>query len=373
MKWTNRQYVDLMTYNHPERPMFSELFGPIVGLAEEWRAQGATEDQIAMRGFAFDYVPYYQLGDLDSVHRPKEVVLEDNERYYVAIDHYGRRVRMDKGTSTIPLPENYPVETMDDWLKIKHMFEYDACRLPAEEIEKAKKLQSEGTLIKSEILGGFDILRELMGEENCCIAFYEDPELIFDILNTISETNVRVLSEIISSGLVIDQLSVHEDMAGKTAPLIGPATVSEYIIPYYLKSWELVKGAGTKLFCQDSDGNMNPLIDTFIEGGINIFYPCEPAGGMDIVALRKKYGHKIAFRGGIDKHVLRRTKEEIDAELAYKMQPCMMDGGIVFGLDHRIPNGTPLENYIHYVDRAREILGMPDFRTSEMTWGRMAF
>ena len=50
-----------------------------------------------------------------------------------------------------------------------------------------------------------------------------------------------------------------------------------------------------------------------------------------------------------------------------------MDGGIVFGLDHRIPNGTPLENYIHYVDRAREILGMPDFRTSEMTWGRMAF
>ena len=88
MKWTNRQYVDLMTYNHPERPMFSELFGPIVGLAEEWRAQGATEDQIAMRGFAFDYVPYYQLGDLDSVHRPKEVVLEDNERYYVAIDHY---------------------------------------------------------------------------------------------------------------------------------------------------------------------------------------------------------------------------------------------------------------------------------------------
>lgn len=40
MRWTNRQYVDLMTYNHPERPMFSELFGPIIGLPEEWRAQG---------------------------------------------------------------------------------------------------------------------------------------------------------------------------------------------------------------------------------------------------------------------------------------------------------------------------------------------
>ena len=251
MKWTNKQYVDLMTYHHSERPMFSELFGPIVGLPEEWRAQGATEDMIAMHGFAFDYVPYYNLGNLDSIHRQKEIVLEDNDRYYVAIDHYGRRVRMDKGTSTIPLPENYPVETMDDWRKIKHMFEYDDCRISDEEIEKAKKLQSEGTLIKAEILGGFDILRELMGEENCCVAFYEDPELLFDILNTISEMNVRVLSKIVSSGLILDQLSVHEDMAGKTGPLIGPGTVSEYLIPYYLHAWELVKDAGTKLFCQD--------------------------------------------------------------------------------------------------------------------------
>ena len=135
MKWTNKQYVDLMTYHHSERPMFSELFGPIVGLPEEWRAQGATEDMIAMHGFAFDYVPYYNLGNLDSIHRQKEIVLEDNDRYYVAIDHYGRRVRMDKGTSTIPLPENYPVETMDDWRKIKHMFEYDDCRISDEEIE----------------------------------------------------------------------------------------------------------------------------------------------------------------------------------------------------------------------------------------------
>ncbi len=372
MKWTNRQYVDLMTYNHPERPMFSELFGPIVGLADEWRAQGATEDMIGMRAFAFDYVPYYQLGNLDSIHRQKEIVIEDSPARYVGIDHYGRRVRMDKKTSTIPLPESYPVEDMDDWLKIRHMFEFDACRIPEDEIRKAKALQDQGTLIKSEILGGFDILRELMGEENACIAFYEDPELIEDILGTISETNQRVLSEI-TKHLTIDQLSVHEDMAGKSGPMIGPNLVSEFIKPYYLASWELVKANGTKLFCQDSDGDMGPVLDAFIDAGINIFYPCEPVGAMDIVALRKKYGHKIAFRGGLDKHILRRSKEEIKAELDYKMQPLMTEGGIVFGLDHRIPNGTPLENYIYYIDYAREKLGLENFRTSEPSWGRMAF
>ena len=40
---------------------------------------------------------------------------------------------------------------------------------------------------------------------------------------------------------------------------------------------------------------------------------------------------------------------------------------------HRITNGTPLENYIYYVDRAREMLGLPNFRDCEPGWGRMAF
>ena len=30
MKWTRQQYLDMMTYNSPSRPMFSELFGPII-------------------------------------------------------------------------------------------------------------------------------------------------------------------------------------------------------------------------------------------------------------------------------------------------------------------------------------------------------
>ena len=53
-------------------------------------------------------------------------------------------------------------------------------------------------------------------------------------------------------------------------------------------------------------------------------YPMEPAAGMDMVELRKKYGQRIAFKGGIDKHVLRQSKEEIRKELEYKMQPLML-------------------------------------------------
>ena len=49
----------------------------------------------------------------------------------------------------------------------------------------------------------------------------------------------------------------------------------------------------------------------------------------------------------------------------------MRTGGMVFGLDHRIPNGTPLANYRYYVRTAREMLGLEP--NGEPGWQRMAF
>ena len=56
------------------------------------------------------------------------------------------------------------------------------------------------------------------------------------------------------------------------------------------------------------------------------------------------------------------------------MQALMQEsGGIVFGLDHRIPNGTPLENYRYYVKLGREMLDLPPLKADRQGWGRMAF
>ena len=85
-------------------------------------------------------------------------------------------------------------------------------------------------------------------------------------------------------------------------------------------------------------------------------HPMEPAANMDIVKIREKYGTKLAFYGGIDKHIIRRSKEEIVAELEYKIPPMIATGGCVIALDHRIPNGTPLENYKFYIKKVWEML-----------------
>ena len=372
MKWTREQYIDLMTFGGSERPMFSELFGPLIGLDKEWAAQGATEDEIKMRAFDWDYVPVTGCGAITGLMGGyKPVILEDTKEYRIERDAIGRLTKLCKATATIPLPIEYPVTDMESWLKLKPFYMFDEKRILEDRLEAAINAQKNGALVMVPIPGGFDFPRELMGEENCCICYYDDPELMEDIINTALDTSLKVLDRV-SDKITIDCLHVHEDMAGKSGPLIGPNLITDYIKPYYSKVWEMLSSKGTKLFSMDSDGNINPVIDAYMDCGINAMYPMEPASGMDIVEIRKKYGNRLAMKGGIDKHILRESKDAIRRELEYKLQP-MMREGMVFALDHRIPNGTPIENYRYYVDTAREILGIPKRRPDVMGWGPMAF
>lgn len=373
MRWTREEYIELMTFGSVERQMFVELFGPLVGLEEEWRAQGATEDEIAMVGFDWDYVPVVGCGGNTGLMGGfSPAVWEETDEYIIERDKLGRVTKLFKGKVTIAHPLEYPVKTMDDWLKLKPFFVFDERRIDWDAVEAARKAQKSGALVLASIPGGFDLPRELLGEEQVCLAYYEQPELIFDILQTVGDTAFAVL-ERISDKLTIDNLHIHEDMAGKSGSLIGPKQIREFLKPYYRRIWDLLSSRGTRLFSQDSDGNMNSVIDAFLECGVNVMYPMEPAAGMDVVKLREKYGKKLAFKGGIDKFALSRGKDAIRAELEYKMQPLMLQGGMVFGLDHRIPNGTPLENYRYYVNLGRELLGLPPLESGQKGWQRMAF
>lgn len=350
------EYLDHLTFRTNRRPLFTEIFGPIVGLKEEWEAQGATPEELDMSAFPYrcaarEFVPVIT-GRLGGY--PEEPI-EETAEFKIWRDAFGRTTKLSKGRSTLPLPQDYPVETMDDWLKIKSWYEFSEERLAGDWEAVARRALADNRVVCLRIPGGFDEPRELLGEEALCVAYYEQPELIHDILQTIGDT-ASMVAERVTAKVPIDLLSVHEDMAGISGPLAGPSQVETFIAPYYRRIWDLCSNRGARLFDQDSDGDMNPVIDAFLDAGVNSMHPMEPAANMDIVAVREKYGSRLAFYGGIDKHVLRRTREDIVNELEYKIPPMVKSGGCVLALDHRIPNGTPLENYRFYIRKAWEIL-----------------
>lgn len=373
MRFHREAYLDLLRYGAAPRDMFVELFGPLVGLEAQWRAQGATEAEIDLTAFDWDYVPVAPAGGATGLHgAPAEVTLEETADYLLTRDGLGRTMKLMKGVATIALPLDHPVRTMDDWLRIRPLYTFAESRIDQAALAAAGAARETGHLVVASIPGGFDTPRELMGEEAACLAYYDQPELMNDILGTLAETSFRVL-EAVSRLVPIDQLSVHEDLAGKSGPLIGPAQVQAFIRPYFRRVWDMLHERGARVFQLDSDGNVSPVIESFLDCGVTTIFPMEPAAGMDVVDVRSTYGKRLSMLGGIDKHVLRAGREAIRRELEHKMQPAMRRGGLIFGLDHRIPNGTPLEAYRYYVHLGREILGLDPLAAGRRGWQRMAF
>lgn len=257
-------FLDHMTFQRNVGPLFTETFGPIIGLKEEWAEQGATANELDLSAFRYRCEARGSVPVNTGWMGGTSAVLEETDRYLLTRDARGRTMKLMKGVATLPLPLDFPVETVDDWRKLKHHYEFSEARFAEGWEATAKQHREAGRVVTVGIPGGFDEPRQLMGEEGVCVAFHEQPDLIHEMLATLGETAFRVL-ERVSSTVQVDLLSVHEDMAGKSGPLAGPRQVAEFIKPYYRRLWDMLHERGARLFDQDSDGNMNGVLEAFLD------------------------------------------------------------------------------------------------------------
>jgi hypothetical protein len=372
MLWQREAFLDHLCFRESAREMVVELFGPLLGTEERWREQGASEDEINLSAFAWDRVRYLDVpintGPLSGL---GETVIRESDSERVVRDAFGRTMILPKKTATIALPQDFPIESAAEWETLRHWFRFEDSRINTSALAKFPDQRLNGGVVRLHIWGAYDILRTLMGDENACMAVIEDPDAVAQILTDIGDMQARCI-EIVLKTTPIDILFVHEDFAGKSGPIVGPGIVRELFNPYYRRMWDLARKGGACLFDLDSDGYIDPVIDALLEGGINCLHPIEPAGGTDLVQLRKRYGKRLSLRGGIDKFALTRGRAAIDAELDYRLDHILRGGGTMFGLDHRIPREVSIEAYRYYVEGLRKRLNLPPARKDEPGWCRMA-
>jgi hypothetical protein len=356
------EYLDALTFQGPPRVFFREIFGPLVGLKEEWAAQGASAAELDLSAFRYRQALLWGCGARTGWVGPdRSRLIEETDEHILFFDERGIRSRLIKKSATLPLPLEAPVRSMDDWLRIKPHYRYSPGRVAAGLATEIRARKAAGYVVTASVPGAFDEVRLLLGDEEAAVVGYTQPELARDILDTIGETAARVLDEATREE-GIDALLVHEDMDGKSGPLWGPLQVDGLLRPYYRRVWEVARGRGARLFLIDSDGDCNAILPGLMEAGINFFHPCEANANMDVVAIRERCGKRLALEGGLDKFALLRGEGAIEAELERKIPPMVASGGSVLALDHRIPNGVPLASYRFYVSKAWEILEREEAR-----------
>jgi uroporphyrinogen decarboxylase len=146
-------------------------------------------------------------------------------------------------------------------------------------------------------------------------------------------------------------------MAYNAGPLLSPTHFKQYLVPHYRRIVDLMHKYGIDVIWVDCDGNIDKLLPLWLDAGVNCMFPIEVGTWKaDPVRYRQEYGSELLMMGGFDKNILAGTKQAIEQEI-HRLTPLVEEGGFIGFCDHRVPPTVPLENYIFYMKKVRELWG----------------
>ncbi|MCL4378018.1 MAG: hypothetical protein M1409_06525 [Actinobacteria bacterium] len=287
----------------------------------------------------------------------KKVITED-EDHIELYDQHGKRIKIIKDESSMPMYLEWPVKSRKDWECIKEeRFSLDNIERrfigDKESFLKRIKNRTFPLGLFSDPIGFFGSIRFLIGEENLFLLYYDDPKLIKDIASHLCELWISIAEELIQE-IDFDIVCFWEDMSGKQGSLISPVMFRKFLTPYYKRIIDFLKSRNMKNFLVDTDGNVNELIPLFLEAGVNTMYPFERQAGNDILEIRNKYP-ELKMLGGFNKNTLFEGKISINKELEIIKQLIKKDGYIPF-CDHLVPPNVSWENYKYFRNELKNVI-----------------
>ncbi len=101
-------------------------------------------------------------------------------------------------------------------------------------------------------------------------------------------------------------------------------------------------------------GNVRSIFEDFIEVGVDAYNPLEAKAGLDVVELRRQFGHRIAFCGNMDVMAWADAgRDELKRIVLTKLNAAK-GGGYIFQSDHSFPGNISGGNYDYVVNLVRE-------------------
>jgi uroporphyrinogen-III decarboxylase len=101
-------------------------------------------------------------------------------------------------------------------------------------------------------------------------------------------------------------------------------------------------------------GNVKRIFEDFIETGIDAYNPLEAKAGLDVVELRRQYGHRIGFCGNINVvEWAQFSQDELKAMVLRKLN-AGKGGGYIVQSDHSVPSNVSGHNYDYVVKLVKE-------------------
>lgn len=221
-------------------------------------------------------------------------------------------------------------------------------------LEKALARVGDTRAVVLNLRDGFSDMRDLLGYEAALMAMLLEPRAFADLLNRVVDFNLE-MAAVARTRYGVEIVATTDDVANATGLLMRPKTYFERIAPSFRRVIHGYHQLGY-LCIKHCDGNIDAVVDYWVESGIDCLDPIDPAAGYTIGQMKSRYGGKICLKGNVDctSTLCDATPEQVEREVQQCIREGSAGGGLIISSSNTIHRGVKPENFRAMIDAARK-------------------
>lgn len=210
-----------------------------------------------------------------------------------------------------------------------------------------------GMAVSVDIPGVQDVSQWFMGMENLYLWMASNPDVIKRFFKKMLDHTLDLIRDAFKAGA--DMITILDDYGGQGRMLISKRMWEEFTFPCLRRQCELAHSLGGVVMLH-SCGHVQPLLDKFVEAGVDILQSFQPAAGNDFEKAKREFGDRLSFATGIDSQTLAAmTPGEVRESVLGNYRIGSEGGGYILATNHALQVDTPVENLRALFDTLREI------------------
>jgi uroporphyrinogen decarboxylase len=199
-----------------------------------------------------------------------------------------------------------------------------------------------------------EMLWRIIGLENVMLWIGLYPDEVGRFVERLGEFALGIAkAQIQAAGGLLDGLVIWGDVAYRKNLFFSPDYWRKYYKPVVKAIVDECHAHGLPVIYHGC-GNVRPIFGDFIEAGVDAYNPLEAKAGLDVVDLRRRYGHRIAFCGNMDVLTWAQASEEDLRRVVLTKLNAAKGGGFIFQSDHSVPGNVSAGNYEYVINLVRE-------------------
>jgi len=200
---------------------------------------------------------------------------------------------------------------------------------------------------------GFSDMRDLLGYQDALMAMALEPVAFKDLLKRAIDYQLA-LAKIAAERYGIQVVATTDDVCTANGPFLSMAMYEDVLLPAFNEVIAGYKSLGMYVI-KHCDGDVRPLLQHWVDAGIDCLDPIDPGAGMDLAEMKKDWGDKIALKGNVDctGNLCDGTPEQVREEV----RECLAKGGpdaYILSSSNTIHQGVLAENFKAMLDEARK-------------------